>query len=317
MDILEKIKEFPFVLAPLAGYTDYPLRAICKEYGAALTYTEMVNVYSMASRTPKIKELIFFDKTEHPVALQLFGNNPEKFYASTAIAVEMGFDLIDINFGCPVPKVTRASGGSSLMTKPLLAAQIMEAVVKGAQGTPVSIKIRSGWDDASLNYLEFNKMAQDTGITIITLHPRTRAQMFRGTANWEHIKILKENSKLFVIGNGDVTDSATALKMKEVTGCDAVMIGRAAMGNPFIFKTLRDKEFIPDLKEQVRAAIKHYDMLVAFKGQKGVYEMRKYFSRYIKGFGDAGNIRKEIVIMEDPELVKQKLRQLIADIVEV
>jgi tRNA-dihydrouridine synthase B len=311
MNITEEIKKFPFVLAPLAGYTDYPFRKLCREYGASMAYTEMVSEFTMASPhlRPRMEKLTFFTPEEKPVGIQLFGNRPEMFFDAAKAAEEMGFDIIDINFGCPVRKVAGSGSGASLLLDLSLAEKIVKNTVRAVK-IPVSIKIRSGWDEKNDVFLDFNRMAEDNGVTIITLHPRTRMQMFRGKSNWEHIRILKEHSKLFVMGNGDVNNREDAHRMIKETGCDAVMIGRAAIGNPFIFKEIADETYTPTLRERIFTAMRHFELLHDLKSAHGILEARKYFNKYLKNFDRASDVRKELMKMEDKEEILKFLRNM-------
>lgn len=311
MNVLDKIKKFSFILAPLAGYTNSPFRLICRKYGASLVFTEMVSIYTITKKNliKKNWQLFYFSKKEKPIALQLFGNNPDLFYEAAQIGEEMGYDIIDINMGCPVRKVIRTGAGANLLDNIELAEKIVKSVVKAVK-IPVSIKIRTGPNEKKNVYLDFNKMAEDSGVKIIILHARTRAQGFSGNADWKHIKILKQKSKLFVIGNGDVKDRESALLMKKETGCDAVMIGRAAIGNPFIFKEIKNKRYHPSLKEKIKIALKHFNLYYDFAGERAIFEMRKHFGKYLSDFPYAAKVRKELFALNGCEEVKNYLKQL-------
>jgi tRNA-dihydrouridine synthase B len=306
----DDIKKFPYVLAPLAGYTDHPLRFLCRQYGASLVFTEMINVHSMVKSRARIAQMLFYTREEKPIGIQLFGNDTKRFHDAAQAAEELGFDLVDINFGCPVQKVTKALAGAYMHRDLNAVLATIKAVVEAVK-IPVSIKMRLGWDSNNMNYLDMARIAEDNGVRIITLHPRTRSMMFTGRADWQHIKILKEKSKCFIIGNGDVTDRASALKMKEETGCDAVMIGRAAIGNPFIFREIADASYKPSQKEMYETAIKHLEMLYEIIGKQGVLEMRKYYSRYIKGFDGAAEIRKKLIAMTDKDKITGYLQSFL------
>ncbi|HDQ26123.1 MAG TPA: tRNA dihydrouridine synthase DusB [bacterium] len=308
MEIIEKIRLFPYVLAPLAGYTDHPFRLLCKEYGASLVFTEMINIHSISIKRERVEKLLYFSDDERPVGIQLFGNGQKRYAQAAEAAEKAGFDLIDINFGCPVQKVVKAGGGAYHHKDISSVAETIKAVTGAVKKTPVSVKMRIGWDMESLNYLEIAKIAEDAGVSIITLHPRTRGQMFSGKADRSHIKKLKEASKCFIIGNGDVTDRESARAMIEETGCDAVMIGRAAIGNPFIFKQIKEPGYVPSLTERVEAALRHLELLVEFKGGRGLLEMRKFYAKYIKGFDGAAELRKRLVMQESAAEVKVLLR---------
>jgi tRNA-dihydrouridine synthase B len=311
MNLFDSVKKFPYILAPLAGYTDYAFRKLSREYGASLAFTEMVSEYTMAvpKLRPRMEKITYFTPEEKPVGLQLFGNKAEMFADASKAGEEAGFDIIDINFGCPVRRVAGAGSGASLLLDLPLAQKIVQNTVKAVK-IPVSIKIRSGWDEKADVYLDFNKMAEDSGASMITLHARTRMQMFRGRANWEHIRILKEHSKLFVVGNGDVLCRQDALRMREETGCDAVMIGRGAIGNPFIFREIADPAYKPTVRERILTGIRHFELLYSFKGRHGMLEARKYFNKYIKEFDRAAEVRKNLMSMEDSAEIVAYLKNL-------
>lgn len=311
MDLIKKIKKFPFVLAPMAGYTDHAFRLIAKEYGASLVFTEMVSVYSIIHHRQKISKLLYFSKKEKPIGIQLFGNNSLLFNEAAKIAADLGFDMVDINFGCPANKIIRTKAGAYLHKDLKAVEETIRNTVKGAGKIPVSIKMRSGWDDKNKNFLDIAKIAEDNGVKIITLHPRTRMQMFKGQSNWQHIKELKSHSRLFIIGNGDVVDRDSALRMMKETGCDAVMIGRATIGNPFIFRQIKDKNYKPDFEERVKTAIKHFTLLYRFKEKRGLFEMRKFYGKYIKGFSNASDVRNKIITETDSKKILKILNELI------
>jgi nifR3 family TIM-barrel protein len=311
MNIIDKLKKFPFILAPMAGYTDHPFRIIAKEYGASMVFTEMISVYSIIYHRKKISKLLYFTKKEKPIGIQLFGNNSSLFFEAARIVSDMGFDLIDINFGCPANKVVRTKAGAYLHKDLNAVEATIKNTVKGAGKIPVSIKMRSGWDERTKNFLEIARIAENNGVKIITLHPRTRLQMFKGKSNWDDIQELKKFSNLFIVGNGDVVDRNSAYEMLKKTGCDAVMIGRASIGNPFIFKEIKDESYIPAFEEKVNTAIKHLKLLYKFKGERGLLEMRKYYGKYIKGFPNVSEIRNKIIIETDIEKIIKILKSLL------
>jgi len=310
-ELFARVREFPYILAPLAGYTDSPYRRIARHYGASLLWTEMISEHSLARFDDKIKPLYHYEEDEHPIGLQLFGKAVELFHPAAQKAEALGFDIIDINFGCPARKVTNGGSGSALMKDIKKAESIVKEVVRAVK-VPVSIKIRTGWDDAVKNYLEFNKMAEDNGVSMITLHPRTRTLGFRGRADWDRLKDLKEKSKLFVVGSGDVMTASDALRMKEQTGVDAVMIARGSIGNPFIFRQIKDPDFIPSMRERIELCIRHFDAMYLFRGQRACLEIRKFFTKYIKGFDGANEIRKELFALSDRESINLHLAKLLA-----
>ncbi|MFP4465461.1 MAG: tRNA dihydrouridine synthase DusB [Candidatus Goldiibacteriota bacterium] len=310
MNVFERIKQFPYILAPLAGYTDMPFRMIAKHYGASLVFTEMINEHGLARFSDKIKKIYEYNESERPIGIQIFGKSGGLFYEAAQKAESLGFDIIDINFGCPAGRIANGGSGASLLRDLSVVENIIKQTVSAVKKTPVSIKIRSGWDEKSKNYLEVNKIAEDCGVSMITLHPRTRTQMFRGNAAWDEIKELKENSKLFVAGSGDVFTADDALRMKKETGVDAVMIARGAIAAPYIFRQITEPGFELSREEAVKLSIKHLDMLYEFKGQKGIFEMRKYYKKYIKSFAGVGDMRKTLMVMEDYGEIRKLLEKL-------
>ncbi len=310
-ELFARIREFPYILAPLAGYTDSPYRRIARYYGASLLWTEMISEHSLARFDEKIRPLYHYEEDEHPIGLQLFGKAVELFYPAAQKAEALGFDIIDINFGCPARKVTNGGSGSALMKDIKKAESIVKEVVRAVK-IPVSIKIRSGWDDTVKNYLEFNRMAEDNGVSMITLHPRTRALGFRGRADWTQIRELKEKSKLFVVGSGDVMTADDALRMKNETGADAVMIARGSIGNPFIFRQIKDPAFTPSIRERIELCIRHFEAMYLFRGSRACFEIRKFFTKYIKGFDGANEIRKELFLLKDRESIISHLNNLLS-----
>ena len=225
----------PFILAPLAGYTDLAFRQLCREYGAALCFSEMISSHGLAFRQQKTLQLARVVEEERPTVLQLFGAQPDIMGAAAAILSELPGDMIDINMGCPVKKVIKTGAGSALMQKPKLAAEIIKQVSRNSR-LPVSVKIRSGWTRETVNAVEFAQMAEDAGARLITVHGRTWAQGFSGQADWRIIGRVKEAVSIPVVGNGDIKTYNDGLAMMAETGCDGVMIGRAALGNPWVFQ---------------------------------------------------------------------------------
>lgn len=281
-------------LAPMAGITDLAHRRICKRMGAGLVYTEMVSAKGLYYKDEKTKQLMASHDEEKPVAIQIFGSDPD-IMASVAKKIESEADIIDINMGCPAPKVVKNDDGSKLMLNPDLIDEITRKVV-AAVDIPVTIKIRKGWDNDHVNATEIAQIAENNGVAAIAVHGRTRDQFYSGTADLEVIKKVKENVKIPVIGNGDIVDYASAQHMLDYTGCDAIMIGRASIGNPWIFKSILDgADYIPSRDEIVDTIIEHYNLLIALKGEYvAVREMRKHVSYYIKGMPMATEIRRKI-----------------------
>lgn len=288
------------VLAPMAGVTDRAFRMIAKDYGAGLAFTEMISDQGLVYNQKKTVELADITGELKPVAVQIFGSEVEPMAEAARRVEQSGADIIDINMGCPTPKIVRNGEGAALMLDLPQARQIIRAVVRAVK-VPVTIKMRRGWDDGHLNYLDLGRIAEEEGAQAVTLHGRTREQFYSGTADWDSIRKLKEVLTIPVIGNGDIWTAGDALKMIDHTGCDAVMIARGAMGNPFIFREAIElvengrKTDIPSMDEKIQTAIKHLDLVCQFKGEYvGIREMRKHFSWYIKGIHGAARLREKI-----------------------
>lgn len=302
-------------LAPMAGVTDMPLRILCKEFGAGLVYTEMVSSKGMFYNDEKTKQLMNINDAERPVAVQIFGSDAT-IMSETAKKVSEEADIIDINMGCPAPKVTKNLDGSKLMLHPELVDEITKMVV-GASSVPVTIKIRKGWDDEHINAVEVARIAEKNGVSAITVHGRTREQFYTGKADLDIIKKVKEAVNIPVIGNGDIVDGESAKKMFQETGCDAIMIGRGSNGNPWIFKEVI--EYLengielpkPTLEERKQMILRHLKMLVEYKGEyTAIREMRKQIAWYIKGIENAATIRNEINQIEDLNELVGKIKQI-------
>jgi|TARA_B110000914_G_scaffold207774_1_gene204765 tRNA-dihydrouridine synthase B len=293
----------PVFLAPMAGYTDYPFRILCKRNGAGLVYSEFVSADGIIRENIRTLEMIHFEEEERPVGIQIFGSDPKIMNQATEYIIKMFKpDLIDINYGCPVPKVTNKGGGSAALKDLCLMDDITDAVVEAAQKTPVTVKMRAGWDINSIIINEAGPRLEESGIKAITLHPRTTKQKYNGKANWDLIKNLKKSVSIPVIGNGDVKNIDDIKKMFEYTGCDAVMIARAAQGNPWIFdkaKKLFDKNHQSkkiSLKSISSMCKDHFTLLTKEKGcSTGMNLMRKHFSNYLKGFPNASIFRQKLV----------------------
>jgi len=288
-------------LAPLAGYTDRAFRVLCKRHGADVLVSEMVSADGLTRESFKTSKLIHFGEEERPYAVQLFGSDPLVMARGAALCLEFQPDLIDINMGCPVKKVIKRGAGSALMTDPPRAAAIVREVRNALDGRiPLSVKFRSGWDSGSLNYLEFGLLLQDSGVDLICLHPRTAKQMFSGTSNWDHITHLKSRLDIPLIGNGDIDSPEAALRMFEACGCDGIMIGRGALGRPFIFNQI--KELIsqgiyhPSTRDQLRSIMsEHLELALQFKRETVVVkEMRSQLCHYVKGAVGGAELRRQI-----------------------
>lgn len=288
------------ILAPMAGVTDKAFRLITKPFGPALMYTEMVSGKGLMYKNKKTQVLLEVLDEEKPTAAQIFGHEPDVMANIAEGSLAYGAEFIDINMGCPAPKIVNNGDGSALMKDLSLAGQIIKAV-KSAVSVPVTVKFRMGWDDNSINAVEFAKTAEDSGADAITVHGRTRAQFYSGIANLEIIKAVKQAVKIPVIGNGDITDGKSAKYMLEFTGCNGIMVGRAAQGNPWAFKEinhyLKTGEILPPapLSERCKTAEKHLRLLLEFKGKRrGVLEGRKHMAWYFKGISGGAKLRQRI-----------------------
>ena len=289
------------ILAPLAGITDSPFRLICRRLGADITWSEMVSADGVVRNRSKKKGIISFRDEERPLGIQLFGADPEVIGLAVESISALAPDFIDINFGCPVPKVVKRNGGSSLLRDPELVGRLAREAGRRANSIPVTAKIRSGWDSGQINYLEVARCLFDSGISALAFHPRTREQRFAGRSDWSQIEQLKKISPVPVIGSGDVSEPQDALDMFRSTGCDAVMIGRGAMGNPWIFQRARAMldnladPGDPGVVEIFRQALEHTEMMIEEHGPKyGVILMRKHFGCYTRGLPDSAGMRLEI-----------------------
>ena len=293
------------ILAPMAGVTDLPFRLLCSRMGAGLVCMEMVSAKAILYNNKNTEEMLSVDEGERPASLQLFGSDPD-IIASIAQRIEpRNFDILDINMGCPVPKIVNNGEGSALMKDPKLVREIVTKTAKAIK-KPVTVKIRKGFDDDHVNAVEIAKVAEDSGAAAITVHGRTRQQYYEGKADWEIIAKVKEAVSIPVIGNGDITDGPSAKKMLEETGVDGFMIGRAARGNPWIFKEipyyLETGEILPrpDMDELIDTITEHALMLTDVKGEYiAVREMRRHVGYYTAGLKNSAAMRRDVNYLED------------------
>ncbi len=304
------VLENNWILAPMAGVTDLPFRLLCREQGAGMLCMEMVSAKAIYYNNKNTQELLEIGDTGVPVSLQLFGRDPKIMSEMAKRIEDRPFSVLDINMGCPVPKVVNNGEGSALMKEPELVGEIVESIVKAIQ-KPVTVKIRKGFDEAHCNAAEIARIAQESGAAAVAVHARTREQYYAGKADWECIRQVKETVHIPVIGNGDVTGYESSEAMQKMTGCDGVMIGRACRGNPWIFKEMSvcaaGGTYEPPSMEEVRQMIiRHGELLIANKGEYiGMREMRKHAAWYTAGFPHSSHLRGRMNEMETMNQLKE------------
>jgi tRNA-dihydrouridine synthase B len=289
----------PIALAPIAGVTDMAFRQVCRSFGAGYVETEMVSAKALSFNDKKSFELMELAGDEHPCAIQIFGNEPDVMANAAKLAVEKGADIVDINMGCPAPKIANNGSGSALMKNPSLCGEIVQAV-KSAVDVPVTVKIRKGFDDETITAVDVAEECEKNGVDAVIVHGRTRQQYYSGQCDLDIIKAVKENVSVTVIGNGDIRDIKSAEKMLDYTGCDGLMIARAALGSPWVFKTLKEyfeKGIIiepPSPEQRLKIMADHIELVCKYKGEKmGMLQSRKQISWYLKGFRGAAAFRNE------------------------
>ena len=309
-----KVKKNSLFLAPMAGITDTVFRLICKEMGADMVYTEFVSANGIIRENKKTLDMMQFKETERPLGIQIFGDSASVLgEAAKIIREQFDPDIIDINFGCPVPKITTKGAGSGAMKNMSLMAKMAEAVVKESKDTPVTVKMRAGWCDGDIISTEAGTMLESVGIQAITLHPRTSKQRFTGKSNWSLIKELKDSVSIPVIGNGDVDSPEKYIDMVEETNCDAVMIARASLGNPWIFTQIKDLRETGDYKQvttnsRIELCKRHYQLLKHEKNEGLCLNLtKKHYSWYLKGFPNAALWRTRFMKCQNLEEIEAVL----------
>ena len=307
----------PVILAPMAGVSDLPFRLLCKEQGAGMVCTEMISAKAILYGNKNTEELMRIHPQEGSVSLQLFGSDPKIMGEMAKRIEDRPFAVLDLNMGCPVPKVVNNGEGSALMKDPLLAGRIIEAVARAIQ-KPVTVKIRKGFDDSHVNAPEIAYIAQESGAAAVAVHGRTREQYYTGRADWEIIARVKEAVHIPVLGNGDVTDGESARRMMKQTGCDGVLVGRAARGNPWIFAEItaalegRNAPERPDRRALYGMILRHAQLLTEYKGEyTAVREMRKHVAWYSAGLPHAAGLRRKVNEMETMQQLADGMKELL------
>lgn len=306
------------ILAPMAGVTDLPFRLLCREQGAGLLCMEMVSAKAILYKNKNTEELLTVHPMEHPVSLQLFGSDPDIISEIAKQIEERPFDILDINMGCPVPKVVNNGDGSALMKNPKLAGEIIEKTVRAIK-KPVTVKIRKGFDDNHVNAVELAYIAQESGAAAVAVHGRTREQFYSGKADWDIIRQVKEAVSIPVIGNGDLLTAEDVIAMEKQTGCDGFMIARGAQGNPWIFKQIlhyfETGEYLPkpDYQIMIETLLRHARMQIEFKGDYvGIREIRKHAAWYTAGYRNSSKLRGKINEVETYEQLEDLMREAVA-----
>ena len=312
--------ENPLILGPMAGVTDWAFRTICAQLGANITVTEMVSSRALVYQDQKSKKLL--RKNEGSLCgAQIFGNDPEIMAQAAVLALEIsGCDFLDINMGCPMPKIANSGDGCGLMRTPELAGKIVEEVVR-AVDVPVTVKCRLGWDKGNINVLDFTKRMEDSGAAMVAVHGRTRAMLYSGIADWDYIRKVKEQLSIPVIANGDIVDSQSALRCLKWTGADGIKIGRATFGDPWIFQQVsaamagQEVPERPVLKDRIAVAVKQFELSEQDHGEHiACLEARKHFAWYLRGVRNASYYKKEITSMNKMEDIYRIAKDIVRDL---
>jgi nifR3 family TIM-barrel protein len=313
-----ELPDFPLLLAPMEDVSDPPFRLVCKEQGVDLMYTEFISSEGLIRDAVKSKKKLDIFEYERPIGVQIFGSEIESMVRSAEIIESVQPDLLDINYGCPVSKVTCKGAGAGILQNIPKMVAMTEAVVKATK-LPVTVKTRLGWDEGSKNIEEVAERLQDIGIQALTIHGRTRVQMYKGEANWELIGRVKDNPRIHIpiFGNGDIDSPEKAWEYKERFGVDGIMVGRASIGYPWIFREIKHyfntKELLPPptIQERVDACLKHFEFSIQWKGPVlGVLEMRRHYTNYFKGIPHFKPFRMDLVTSQDPQFIREKLKEI-------
>tara|TARA_Y100000590_G_C15730259_1_gene1016721 strand:- start:1767 stop:2723 length:957 start_codon:yes stop_codon:yes gene_type:complete len=310
--------DIPVILAPMAGVTDLPFRTICKKMGASLVYTEFVSADGIIRENLKTLDMLKFNDFERPIGIQIFGNDPD-IVSESAKFVYDNFkpDIIDVNFGCPVPKITKRGAGSAALKDLSIMKELATKVVAKVPEIPITVKMRSGWDKNNIVVNEAGVILEEAGIKAITLHARTSKQLYTGIADWDLIKQLKSTVSIPVIGNGDVKNSNDYFRMLDYTNCDGVMIGRGALGNPWIFKEIKNNtnkigSIEISIKDIINTCLEHIDLLEEYKSSIACINLsKKHINYYLKNFKNSSHFRKDIMRCDEIEKIKNILKSII------
>ncbi len=303
-------------LAPMAGVTDLAFRTICKEHGADLVVSEMISSRGLHYKDKKTSALLKTNDTEYPLIVQLFGNEPDIMAESAKILEDMGVLYLDINMGCPAPKIVKNGDGCALMKNEALAGKIAESVVRAVK-IPVSVKFRAGWNDENKNAVSFARVMESSGVSAICVHGRTKEQFYSGTSDREIIKAVKDSVSIPVIGNGDIVDGKSAKEMIRTTNCDSIMIGRGALGNPFIFEEVKNAlndipNIKPNISDKKQAILRHIELMRETKDEHiGVAEMRKHFAWYLKGIPHSAKLKMQAFSAKTYDELKNLMNSII------